>query len=113
MLEPIELVTRRTQDKLTQEEFAKILKISQNYLSELERGSKKVTKALETRYNRLYPKRLISITTGRGVECPRCNSVKAPEKLSEPKDELDTVYRCTECDYYFALGEAYGLHYRA
>lgn len=113
MLDALELITRRTQEKLTQQDFARMLGISQNYLSELEGGHKRVSKALEAKYDRLYAKRLVAITTGRGVECPRCHGTSPLEKLNDPKDELDTVYRCADCGYYFTIGESWGLHYRS
>ena len=53
MLDLLELKARRLQEKLTQKEFAKILKISQNYLSELESGHKQASKALEAKYDQL------------------------------------------------------------
>ena len=112
MLDAIELTTRRFHEKLTQDDYAKKLGISQNYLSEIETGRKKASKALEKRYDRLYPKRLVSITTGRGIECPRCYGTSPLELLNDPIDELDKIYRCRDCDYYFTVGEAWGLHYR-
>jgi transcriptional regulator with XRE-family HTH domain len=112
VLDADELITRRLNEKLSQEDFARVLKISQSYLSEVESGRKKVSQALEARYDRLYPKRLVNLTTGRGVECPRCYGLSPLAKLSEPEDELDTVYHCADCDYYFTIGQAWGLHYR-
>lgn len=113
MLDALELVTRRTNEKLSQEDFAKMLGITRTYLSEIERGRKKISEALEKRYNRLYPKRLVSITTRRGIECPQCHSIEAPKKLSDSKvDELDEVYQCVNCNYVFPVGESWKLHYR-
>lgn len=112
MLDADELIARRLNEKLSQEDFARVLRISQSYLSEVESGRKKVSPALEIRYDGLYPKRLVSFTTSRGVECPRCHGLSPLQKLSEPKDELDTVYHCVDCDYYFSIGESWGLHYR-
>jgi transcriptional regulator with XRE-family HTH domain len=111
MLDAIELKSRRINEKLSQQDFAKILGISQNYLSEIESGHKKVAKVLEAKYDQLYPKRLVSITTGRGVQCPECHETNL-EKLNDPEDELDTIYRCRNCGYYFTVGESWGLHYR-
>lgn len=112
MLRAEELKARRAVDKLSQEYLAKMLGITRTYLSEIENGRKKVSKALEARYDQLYPKRLISITFSRGVECPKCYG--HPKKLTDSKkDELDEVYYCAKCDYYFTAGEAWNLHYRA
>jgi transcriptional regulator with XRE-family HTH domain len=112
MLRAEELKARRAVEKLSQDELASMLGITRTYLSEIENGRKKVSKALEERYDRIYPKRLIDITWSRGVECPRCHTTTPPKKLSEPKDKLDTVYYCPKCGYYFPLGEAWGYRYR-
>jgi transcriptional regulator with XRE-family HTH domain len=111
VLDALELITRRTQEKLSQADFARMLGISQNYLSELESGHKQVGKALETKYNQLYPKRLVSITFSRGVECPKCRESHL-EPLNDPDDELDKIYRCKDCSHIFTVGQAWGLHYR-
>jgi len=112
VLDALELSARRIQEKLTQADFAKKLGISQSYLTGLERGLIKVSDKLEKRYDRLYPKRLTSITFKRGIECPKCHGTSPLEKLSEPKDELNTVWHCTDCGYYFTTGESWQMHYR-
>ena len=112
MLDTIELIARRTNEKLTQEDFARMLGITRTYLSEIENGRKKISQALEAKYDRLYSKRLISITFSRGVECPRCYGTSPLELLNDPKDELDKIYHCADCGYYFTIGESWNLHYR-
>jgi transcriptional regulator with XRE-family HTH domain len=113
MLDGLEIKTRRVFLKMKQDEFAQKLGISRQYLSRLESGRERVSENLEAKYNELFgTKRLVSITTGRGVECPRCHGTSPLEKLSEPKDELNTVYHCADCGNYFTIGESWGLHYR-
>jgi transcriptional regulator with XRE-family HTH domain len=112
MLTILELKARRINDKLTQDDLAKKLGITRSYLSEIENGYKEITDELEKRYDQIYPKRLTNITFSRGVECPNCSETRL-ELLNDPEDTLDKIYRCINCNCYFTVGQAWGLHYRA
>ena len=113
MLRAEEIRARRAVERLTQAEFAKKLNISRQRLNEIEQERIVASKKIEARYDELYEgKRLIQWTFERGVECPRCHGISPLEKLNEPEDKLNTIYRCRDCGYYFTTGESWGLHYR-
>ena len=113
MLEGLEIKARRVHLHMKQDEFAERLGISRQYLSRLESGRDRVSENLEAKYNELFgTRRLVSITSSRGVECPKCYGTSPLDKLNDPDDELDTIYRCTYCGHYFTVGESWKLHYR-
>jgi DNA-binding XRE family transcriptional regulator len=113
MLRAEEVRARRAVERLTQAEFAKKLSISRQRLNELEQERIVPSKKIEARYDELYKgKRLIQIEFTRGVECPRCYGTSPLELLNDPADELDKIYRCKDCGYYFTVGESWSLHYR-
>jgi transcriptional regulator with XRE-family HTH domain len=103
-----ELKARRAVEKLSQQDFAKMLGISQNYLSEIETGHKKVSKALEAKYSRLYPSPLINITWSRGADCPFCTGDGRRIWRDEKNPERD-VYECADCDRVYRARESWCL----
>lgn len=108
MLNYLELKARRLHLALSQDEFAKLLGISREHLSPLENRKVRISRKFETRYDKLFPKRLIGFRTGRRVDCTRCTSFNL-EGLNEPDDPLNTIWHCKDCGLYLTGREAWGI----
>lgn len=109
MIDTIEFRARRVVLKLTQKQLALMLDISREHLCRLESGKLRVSSKLERRYNELFgTRRLISFRTERGVDCLRCANFNL-ERLNEPENPLNTIWRCKDCGLYFTTREAWHI----
>lgn len=106
----IELIARRKNDRLTQEQLADTLGISRQYLNKIEKGKAQPSKRLEAIYDKKYPYRLLTVhELERICRCPFCNTENSPIRLLNDADDSNIVWRCPDCAHNFTSRESFHL----